>query len=132
MKYKANRLIALLMTLMMMFDLSPASALAGDGAAEPAEKIVQIADAVQDAGGPEETGPAAAEEDASPEGGTAQVEIPSDSAQFGLPLEMLQRNQYSYRLPAEGHVLIATILEELGIECDVGFEASVKEKSWER
>ena len=131
MNSKANRLIAFLMALLMMLDMLPASALASSVSPEEAPAETVTVEAVPSDG--EEPGqlPATPGEQTvqeEPEAGPARIEVPSDSAQFGLPLEQLQRNQYVYQLPEEGDVLVSTILEELGIVSDASFEASVDEK----
>ena len=132
MNSKANKLIAFLMALLMIFDLLPAYALENSvfSAAEaPAETVT--AEAVPSDGAEPEPLPVPLGEEPSQEGPqaeTARIEVPSNSAQFGLPLELLQRNQYVYQLPEEGDVLISTILEDLGIAAVDGFEASIDEK----
>ncbi len=132
MNSKANKLIALLMALLMMFDMLPSAALADrdvTAAGAPAETVTAEAvlpDRAENEPLPEPPGEEAAQEE--PPAEATRVEIPSDSAQFGLPLELLQRNRYVYQLPEEGDVLISTILEELGIVPGAGLEASIDEK----
>ena len=132
MNSKANKLIAFLMALLMVFDLVPAAALEGSGvsAAEAPAETVTV-EAVPSDGAEDEPLPALPGEETvreEPQDEPVRIEVPSDSAQFGLPLELLQRNQYVYQLPEEGDVPVSSILEELGIAAVDGFEASVDEK----